>query len=69
MSWSWRYEGLDGKPIESTDLPAPEFPTQADAESWLGENWRDLRDSGIEQVTLLNGDTVVYGPMGLRPES
>ena len=69
MSWSWRYEGADGEPIEASELPTPEFPTQADAESWLGENWRDLRDNGVEQVTLLNGDITVYGPMGLRPEN
>ncbi|HKE50882.1 MAG TPA: hypothetical protein VKE25_05185 [Actinomycetes bacterium] len=69
MSWSWRYEGADGESIDASELPAPEFPTQADAESWLGENWRDLRDSGVEQVTLLNGEVIVYGPMGLRPES
>jgi hypothetical protein len=47
----------------------PEFPTQADAETGSAENWRDLRDSGVEQVTLLNSDIIVYGPMGLRPES
>ena len=36
MSWSWRYEGANGEPIEASELPTPEFPTQADAESWLG---------------------------------
>lgn len=69
MSWSWRYEDAAGKQVAATELPAPEFPTQADAESWLGENWRDLLDGGVDQVTLLNGDAVVYGPMSLRPAS
>ncbi|MCI0686698.1 MAG: hypothetical protein L0Y54_05590 [Sporichthyaceae bacterium] len=67
MPWIWRYEDGKGTPVTETDLPAPEFPTQADAESWLGENWRDLLDGGVDQVSLLNGDVVVYGPMGLRP--
>ena len=67
MSWSWRYEDGDGNLVAKPTLPRNEFPTQADAESWLGENWRDLLDGGVEQVTLLEGESVVYGPMGLRP--
>ena len=27
----------------------------------------DLAANGVEAVTLLEGDTVVYGPMSLRP--
>ncbi|MEW2359717.1 hypothetical protein [Spirillospora sp. NPDC029432] len=42
------------------------FTTQADAETWLGENWRGLREEGIDQVTLLDGDRAVYGPMSLH---
>jgi hypothetical protein len=42
------------------------FPSQAEAESWIGESWRDLLDAGIDQVTLLEGDRVVYGPMSLQ---
>ncbi|WP_347350063.1 hypothetical protein [Intrasporangium sp.] len=47
-------------------LPETPFPTQSDAESWLGETWRDLSGSGVETVTLHRGDAVVYGPMSLR---
>ncbi len=43
------------------------FPSQSDAESWIGETWADLLAQGVEQVHLLEGDRVVYGPMGLRP--
>ncbi len=42
--------------------------SQADAESWLGENWRELREAGVAQVTLLDSDAVVYGPMSLADE-
>jgi hypothetical protein len=44
---------------------AESFPSQADAESWVGENWRELLAAGVAQVTLLEGDREVYGPMGL----
>ena len=65
MAWTWRYEAADG-----TALPPPEgadqsFPSQADAESWVGETWRELLEAGVAQVVLLDGDRRVYGPMGL----
>lgn len=68
MSWHWRYEGAGGRPV----APPPSavtggFPSQAEAEAWLGETWSDLLAAGVEQVTLLEEDRVVYGPMSLRP--
>ncbi len=69
MAWTWRYEGSDGIELEATEArPASQqFPTQADAETWVGEAWRELLDSGVDQVSLLDGAIVVYGPMGLHP--
>ena len=72
VPFSWRYETLDGSPVTSSPatearLPQERFPTQADAESWIGEAWRSLLDGGVDQVTLLEGDRVVYGPMSLHP--
>lgn len=67
MSFSWRYESQDGSGATAADLPEERFPTQADAESWIGENWRELLDGGVDQVSLLEGDRVVYGPMSLHP--
>jgi hypothetical protein len=66
-TFCWRFEAPDGSPLSSPDLPAVTFPSQADAESWVGETWRQLLASGVEQVTLLRDDERVYGPMGLRP--
>lgn len=43
------------------------FPSQADAEAWLGESWSDLADCGVAAVTLKRFDDVVYGPMSLDP--
>ena len=63
MSWTWRLEAADG-----TTLPTPVPPThgsQSDAESWLGEQWRELSEAGVAQVTLLEGAREVYGPMPL----
>jgi hypothetical protein len=65
MSWSWRYEAADGAVLPPPEGAAQSFPNQADAESWIGETWRELLDGGIHQVVLLDGDHEVYGPMGL----
>lgn len=68
MAWTWRYEGEDGTAIERPEVPASEqFPTQGDAETWIGEVWRDLLATGVAQVTLLEDDRRVYGPMSLHP--
>jgi hypothetical protein len=69
MAWSWRYEDPDGGEVHPDGAPAPEgFPTQSDAESWLGETWRELLEAGVAQVTLLEEGREVYGPMGLAAE-
>ena len=66
MAWTWRYEGPDGGTVQPEGVPAPEqFPNQADAESFIGEQWRELLAGGVHQVTLFEGDREVYGPMGL----
>jgi hypothetical protein len=69
MAWTWRYESADGAAVEPEEAPAGEpFPTQSDAETWLGENWRELLSAGVDQVTLLDSGREVYGPMGLHPQ-
>jgi hypothetical protein len=67
VAWTWRYEDSTGAPVEP-DASAPQaeaFPSQADAESWIGEHWRELLAGGVHQVTLLEDGREVYGPMGL----
>ena len=73
MAHSWRYLKADGSEV----VPLPDaatisdFPTQGEAESWIGEVWRDLfaAETGIESVhlALVSDDVVVYGPMSLHP--
>jgi hypothetical protein len=65
MPWSWRFEKADGREIDGGP-PRETFTTQADAETWLGESWRELADAGVDQVTLLEDDLEVY-EMSLHP--
>jgi hypothetical protein len=58
MSFHWRY------PDGGTSEP---FPSQSDAETWMGESWRQLLSDGVQDVTLMEDVRVVYGPMSLRP--
>lgn len=53
--------------MTGADLPRTGFPSQADAETWVGETWQELLAAGVEQVYLLNDGEPVYGPMSLRP--
>lgn len=64
--WIWRYEGRDGAVTPSGAGATDDFPTQSDAESWLGEHWRELRSGGVDQVTLFENGNLVYGPMSLH---
>ena len=66
MGWTWRMEADDG-----TELPEPTSGTlanQSDAESWLGEHWRELAEQGVARVTLLEDGSEVYGPMSLAAD-
>lgn len=47
---------------------AGEFTTQGDAESWIGEYWKELLDGGADQVTLFDDSTKIYGPMSLQAD-
>ena len=63
MSWVWRLESTDGAPLAGPGSPA--HASQSDAESWLGETWRELAQQGVAQVSLFHDDALVYGPMPL----
>jgi len=57
MTWTWRYEDAEGAAV---DGPAETFTSQADAESWLGQSWRDLAAAGMATVTLVEDERVEY---------
>ena len=67
MGWTWQLEGPSGAPVDPASLgvEVPVCDNQGDAESWLGESWRDLLERGVATVTLLQDGERVYGPMGL----
>ena len=71
--WRWRFEDSSGAEVtpegageEVVGGAAGGFPSQSDAESWIGEVWRDLLEEGVDQVTLFEADRQVYGPMSLH---
>jgi hypothetical protein len=64
MALRWHYQGSDGDEVPGPDII---FDDQADAEEWLGREWPGLLSGGVATVTLLDGTSVLYGPMSLRP--
>lgn len=65
--YTWVFTTADGTQPTDLGLASSAFPTQADAEAWLGEVWPQLADAGVAEVTLRCGDDDVYGPMSLSP--
>jgi hypothetical protein len=69
-TWHWRFEDASGAEVAvaegGTAASAGGFPSQSDAESWVGEVWRELVDEGVDQVSLFEAGRQVYGPMSLH---
>jgi hypothetical protein len=63
MTWTWRLEDTDAADLATP--PSPGHSNQSDAESWLGEHWRELAEAGVAQATLFEDERKVYGPMSL----
>ncbi len=67
-TWWWRLESAAGAVVEVVEeYAAQRFPSQADAESWIGEVWAELSSFGVDAVTLFEEEREVYGPMSLHP--
>lgn len=63
----WRWIGVDVDAATSAAAGLDqEFPTQADAEAWLGASFEALTDAGVDAVTLTQDGRDVYGPMSLH---
>ncbi len=55
-TWRWRFEDSAGTEVTTSEASAATgFPSQSDAESWVGEIWRDLLEDGVDQVTPVRG--------------
>ncbi|WP_394621821.1 hypothetical protein JNUCC0626_22930 [Lentzea sp. JNUCC 0626] len=66
MEFRWRYQDAHGREVAGPDVT---FAEQTEAEDWFSDQWRDLLKAGVEQVTLLQSEIEVYGPMSLHPSS
>jgi hypothetical protein len=61
--WHWQAERDPGDgSLDQT------FPSQGEAETWLGEVYPDLIERGVRAVSLREADRLVYGPMALEPD-
>lgn len=72
MAWYWEAEVVAGADVVDDDLSGAgigrRFDDQGSAETWLTENYLELSDLGLDQVSLYEEDRLVYGPMSLQPE-
>ncbi|MFD4635466.1 hypothetical protein ACFVYR_13535 [Streptomyces sp. NPDC058284] len=66
-AWTWRFEKADGTEVQPAVQPE-EFTTQGDAESWVGEYWKELSEGGADQVSLFEDANKIYGPMSLQAD-
>lgn len=57
MTWTWQIEDADGNTLEAHDT---DLGSQGDAESWLGERWRDFVADGAATAVLLEDGKTVY---------
>lgn len=64
MDYRWRYADASGEEVTG---PVERFTDQTEAEDWLTANWQTLFDAGVQQVTLLEDEEELYGPMSLLP--
>jgi len=60
--WHWTADADPGEGLLDRT-----FPSQGEAETWLGEFYPELRERGVRNVSLHEADRLVYGPMGLDP--
>jgi len=64
MGWTWQLATQPGADSAGAHAqPAGGFPSQAEAESWVGEVWRELLDAGVDSVTLFEDGRRVPGAM------
>ena len=65
MTWTWQLESNDSKDLSAVDVPG--FEDQGEAEAWIGDRWQELLEQGVDSVTLVEDDEVIYTGMSLHP--
>lgn len=59
--FTWKLRGASGEALRETES----FPSQSEAEAWMGAHWSELLDEGAESVSLVGDGSTLYD-MGLR---
>ncbi|MCG6493237.1 hypothetical protein [Kitasatospora sp. A2-31] len=59
MVWTWRYEKADGTVVAAPN-GQEEFAGQGDAETWIGETWKQLAEDGVDTAVLLDDGREIY---------
>lgn len=68
-AWRWEFRNNAGDPVEvDADFAEQRFPTEKEAEAWVGEVFNDLIGQGVDQVSLYEDERLAYGPMSLHPD-
>ena len=65
MTWSWRMESTDGGTVDG--VPPSGSPARPTPSRGSARRGRTLLSQGVDAVSLLEDDRVVYGPMSLHP--
>lgn len=62
MAWTWRYQNELAQQVDVPDVEGTTeaHPSQSDAETWLGERWRELLEAGVTQVSLVEDERTEY---------
>lgn len=63
MAFYWNFENSDGDVLGRSE----NFEDRSEAETWVGAEFPELLDQGIDQVRLFEDEVEVYGPMSLHP--
>lgn len=62
----WEWELLDADEHVLRRPTSPAFTSRFDAETWLGESWRQLAEQGVAAVRLVHDGRPVVPPLPLH---
>lgn len=65
MGYHWVVAPELTEPVAEALGLLTEFDQQGSAEAWLSDTYAELAQAGAAQVSLYEGERLVYGPMSL----
>lgn len=66
VPWTWHLYQDPAPTAVVADVEVPSFSSRADAESWLGGQWRQLCSDGVTSAALVQDAEVIGQPLPLR---